>query len=80
MRRQKEAAIGEGDLDTAATLRDREKQLLADKLRREREWIAGVDLQAVIAENERVHRELERLSGLLRQHGIDPNGGTARTA
>jgi ATP-dependent Clp protease ATP-binding subunit ClpC len=80
VRRQKEAAIDAGDLDTAAALRDREKQLLADHLRREREWTAGVDVQAVIAENQRVHRELERLRGLLRQHGIEPNGGTPRTA
>jgi prophage maintenance system killer protein len=80
VRRQKEAAFDAGDLDTAAALRDREKRLLADKLRLERDWTAGVDVQAVIEENQRVHRELERLRGLLRQHGIDPNGGTARTA
>jgi prophage maintenance system killer protein len=80
VRRQKEAAIDTGDFDTAAALRDREKQLLADKLRREREWTAGVDLHAVIDENQRMHRELERLRDLLRQHGIEPNGGTARTA
>jgi prophage maintenance system killer protein len=80
VRRRKNAAIDEGDFDTAATLRDREKQLFADKLRREREWLGGVDLQAVIDENQRAHHELERLRGLLRQHGIDPNGGTARTA
>jgi prophage maintenance system killer protein len=80
VRRQKEAAIDAGDLDTATTLRDREQQLLADKLRREREWMAGVDVAAVVEENQRVHRELERLRGLLRQHGIDPNGGNARTA
>jgi ATP-dependent Clp protease ATP-binding subunit ClpA len=77
MRRQKEAAIDAEDFDTAAALRDREKQLLADQLRREREWTAGVDVQALIAENQRVHRELERLRDLLRQHGIEPNGGTA---
>jgi ATP-dependent Clp protease ATP-binding subunit ClpA len=80
VRRQKEAAIDEREFDTAAALRDREKQLLADKLRREREWTAGVDVQAVIAENQRVHGELERLRDLLRQHGIEPNGGTPRTA
>src|SRR6266542_2762130 len=80
VRRQKEAAIDAEEFDTAAALRDREKQLLGDKLRREREWTAGADVQAVIAENQRVHRELERLRDLLRQHGIEPNGGTARTA
>jgi prophage maintenance system killer protein len=80
VRRRKDAAIDEGDLDTAATLRDREKQLLADKVGREREWTGGVDLQAVVDENQRAHHEIERLRGLLRRHGIDPNGGTARTA
>ncbi len=80
VRRQKEAAIDAGDLDSATALRDQEKQLLADKLRLEREWTGGVDVQVVIAENQRVHRELERLRELLRQHGIEPNGGTARTA
>ena len=80
VRQQKEAAIDAGDFGTAAALRDREKQLLADKLRREREWAAGVDVQAVIAENQRVHREVERLRGLLRRHGIEPDGGTARSA
>jgi prophage maintenance system killer protein len=80
VRRQKEAAFDAGDLETAAALRDREKRLLADKLRLEREWSAGVDVQAVIAENQRVHRELERLRELLRQHGIEPNGGTVQSA
>jgi hypothetical protein len=80
VRRQKEAAFGAGDLDRAAALRDQEKQLLAEKLRLERQWAAGADVQAVIAENQRVHGELDRLRDLLRQHGIEPDGGTARTA
>jgi prophage maintenance system killer protein len=80
VRQQKQAAFDAGDLDRAAALRDQEKQLLADKLRLERQLEAGVDVQAVIAENQRVHRELERLRELLRQHGIEPNGGNARTA
>jgi len=80
VRREKESAINARDLGTAAALRDREKQLLADQTRREQEWIAGIDVQAVIQENHRVHREIERLRDLLRQHGIEPNGGTAQTA
>jgi hypothetical protein len=39
-----------------------------------------VDVQAVIAENQRVYRGLDRLRGLLRGHGIEPDGGAARTA
>ena len=80
VQRQKTAAFEAGDFDSAAALRAREKQLRAEKLRLEHEWAAGVDVRAVIAENQRVHRELDRLRDLLRQHGIEPDGGTARTA
>jgi prophage maintenance system killer protein len=80
VQRQKRAAFEAGDLDSAAALRGRERQLRAEKLRLEQEWAAGADVQAVIAENQRVHRELDRLRTLLRQHGIEPDGGTAQTA
>jgi prophage maintenance system killer protein len=80
VQRQKTAAFEAGDLDSSAALRAREKQLRAEKLRLEAEWAAGADVRAVIAENQRVHRELDRLRGLLRQHGIEPDSGTARTA
>jgi ATP-dependent Clp protease ATP-binding subunit ClpA len=83
VRREKEAAIDAQDFTRAAALRDAEKDLLARKLRRERDWTAGLDLQAVIAENHRLHGEVEHLRGLLRQHGIEPtepNDGTAQSA
>jgi len=80
VQRQKTAAFEAGDLDSTAALRAREKQLRAEKLRLEHQWAAGVDVRAVIAENQRVHRELDRLRDLLRQHGIKPDGGTARSA
>jgi hypothetical protein len=80
VRRQKEAAFDAGDLDSASALRDRERQLLADKLQLEQQLTAGVGGSAMLAENQRLHRELERLRDLLRQHGIEPDGGTARTA
>ena len=80
VQRQKTAAFEAGDLDSSAALRAREKQLRAEKLRLEAEWAAGADVQAVIAENQRVHRELDRLRDLLRKHGIEPDGGTAQTA
>ena len=76
----KETAFDAGDLDGAAALRDRERQLLADKLQLERQLTAGADVREVIAENRRLHRELDRVRGLLRQHGIEPDDGTARTA
>jgi prophage maintenance system killer protein len=80
VQRQKTATFEAGDREGAAALRDREQQLRAEQLRLEQEWAAGVDVPAVIAENQRVHRELDRLRGLFRQHGIEPDGGTARTA
>jgi Clp amino terminal domain, pathogenicity island component/UvrB/uvrC motif len=80
VRRQKQAAIDAEDFDQASELRDREKQLLTGLTKREQEWTAGVDLAAVIQENRNLHREVERLRELLRQHGIEPDGGTAQTA
>jgi ATP-dependent Clp protease ATP-binding subunit ClpC len=80
VRQQKEAAFDAGDLDTAAGLRDQEKQLLADKQRLEQQLAADPGVHALITENQRLHSELERLHVLLRQHGIEPDDGTARTA
>jgi Clp amino terminal domain, pathogenicity island component len=86
VQRLKTLASKDGDPGSAKALRvweglrAREEQLRAEKLRLEHEWAADVDVQAVIAENQRVHRELDRLRDLLRQHGIEPDGGTARTA
>jgi ATP-dependent Clp protease ATP-binding subunit ClpA len=80
VRREKEAAIQAQDFEKAATLRDQEKQLLPRLAERERAWMAGVDLAAVIQENHKLHSEVERLRDLLQRHGIDPDGGTEGTA
>ena len=80
VRRQKEAAFEAGDLDGAAALRDRERELRVGKLGLENLLTGGGDIQAVIAEIQRLHREVDRLRGLLREHGIEPDGGTAQTA
>jgi ATP-dependent Clp protease ATP-binding subunit ClpC len=86
-RRQKEAAIDAEDFERAAASRDQELQLLRRLAQREREWRAGVDLEAVVGENQRLSGEVQRLQGeverlreLLRQHGIEPDGGTTQTA
>ncbi len=76
VRRQKEAAIDAQDYERAAARRDQERQLLARVAERERAWTAGVDLAAVVGENQRLHREVERLRELLRRHGVEPDGGT----
>jgi ATP-dependent Clp protease ATP-binding subunit ClpA len=87
VRRQKVAAIEAQDFDRAAALRDQELQLLERLAEREGEWRAGVDVAAVVQENRRLHGEVQRLHGevqrlraLLRQHGIEPDGGTEQTA
>jgi ATP-dependent Clp protease ATP-binding subunit ClpA len=87
VRRQKEAAIQAQDFDRAAALRDAEEELLAGLAEREGDWRAGVDVAAVVQEVRRLHGEVQRLHGevqglreLLRQHGIEPDGGTTQTA
>jgi hypothetical protein len=83
VRRAKDAAIDAQELDTAAALRVAEKQLLDRRAQRdqmEQMWTAGTDIDAVVEENRRLHQQVERLQDLLRQHGIEPNGGTSKTA
>jgi ATP-dependent Clp protease ATP-binding subunit ClpA len=80
VRQQKEAAIDAEDFDRAAALRDQEKRLLRRLGERQWAWTAGVDVAAVIQENQNLHREVERLRELLRRHGIEPDGGPAETA
>ena len=80
VRQDKQAAFDAGDLEAAAALRDQEKQLFAAKLRLESQLTAGVAGQALLAEIQRLRREVERLRDLLTQHGIEPDSGTARPA
>ncbi|HEY5361912.1 MAG TPA: UvrB/UvrC motif-containing protein [Streptosporangiaceae bacterium] len=77
-RRDKEAAIGAEDFENAAILRDRERELLAEKAARQHEWAsAHLDLPSVAEELRRLGEEVRRLEGLLRQHGIEPKDGAA---
>ena len=67
----KESAIDAQDFETAAVLRDKEKQLLADKTSRQESWAAAhADLPSLT-------EEVERLRGLLGQPGIKPHDGAA---
>jgi ATP-dependent Clp protease ATP-binding subunit ClpA len=79
VRQQKNDAIDAEEFDRAAALRDQERKLAARVAERERAWTAGVDLAAVVGENQRLHREVEHLRDLLHRHGIEPDGGTAQT-
>jgi len=67
VRRDKERAADAQDFESAAVLRDRERQLLDDKAAREQEWAALPPLSD----------EIERLRDLLRRHGIDPQDDAA---
>jgi hypothetical protein len=67
-------------LDFAAALRYRERDLLSDQGRLEHELTASGDLTALIAENRRLMADVDRLRDLLRMHGIEPDGGSARSA
>lgn len=81
VRRQKAAAVEAKDFEGAAALREREERLRAEILRLVREWQAGAEVPAVIAEEDpQARRELDRLREVARQHGINPDGGAARTA
>src|SRR6201989_2435091 len=57
VRREKESAIASQDFEKAAALRDNEKQLLAKKASREKEWKAG-DMDVVAEVNEELIAEV----------------------
>jgi ATP-dependent Clp protease ATP-binding subunit ClpC len=57
VRREKESAIDSQDFEKAASLRDKEKQLLGEKANREREWKAG-DMDVVAEVDEELIAEV----------------------
>jgi ATP-dependent Clp protease ATP-binding subunit ClpA len=71
--REKESAADARDYEQAASLRNREKELLASKAARQQQWAAGHPALPDLAERvQQLTDEVERLRALLRQHGIDP--------
>jgi len=71
VRCDKESAIDAEDFQSAAALRDTEKQLLAERASRQQDLAAArVDLPSLST-------EIERLRELLRRHGIEPQDGAA---
>jgi ATP-dependent Clp protease ATP-binding subunit ClpA len=73
VRREKESAIEAQDFEQAASLRNREKELLVAKAARHEQWVAGHPALPDLAERyQQLADEIERLHALLRQHGIDP--------
>jgi ATP-dependent Clp protease ATP-binding subunit ClpC len=77
-RRNKEAVAGQEDYERAAALRDRERQLLADKVARQQEWAAAhPDLASLAEELHQLSEEVGQLRDLLGQQGIDRHHGAA---
>jgi len=73
IRRDKEAAVDRQDSQAARALRDKEKQLLADRADREKEWAGSAAGRRTVArELDRLNTEVERLRATLREHGIEP--------
>ena len=73
VRREMEAAADRQDSQAATALRDKEKQLLADRADREKEWAGSAAGRRTVArELDRLNTELERLRATLREHGIEP--------
>jgi hypothetical protein len=73
VRAEKDAAIEAQEFAQAASLRNREKELLASKAAQQEQWTAGHPALPVLAERwQELAGEIERLRALLRQHGIDP--------
>jgi ATP-dependent Clp protease ATP-binding subunit ClpC len=68
-----QAAADAQEYEQAASLRDQEKQLLADKAALQEQWAAEHPALPSVAEQfQQLSGEIERLRALLRQHGIDP--------
>jgi ATP-dependent Clp protease ATP-binding subunit ClpC len=73
VRRDEQAAAARQDSGAATALRDKEKQLLADRADREKEWAgSAAGRRTVAGELDRLNTELERLRAALREHGIEP--------
>ena len=67
----KDAALDAGDQGQAATARETEKQLIAEREQLIAEWSAGADVAALGREIDRLRDEVHRLQDLLLRHGID---------
>jgi len=78
VRREKEAAIERQDFVAAAALRDQEKQLLAARAGRDKEWAEAAAGRTPLAQElDRVKAELERLRAVLRERDIAPGDDAA---
>jgi ATP-dependent Clp protease ATP-binding subunit ClpC len=78
VRREKKSAVGTEEYEKAATLRDKERRLLAERASRQEQWTdAQLDLPALAERIRLLSEEMEGLRGVLRQQGIEPQDGVA---
>ena len=76
--RDRHAAVDAQDYERAASLRDQEKDLLAQQASRREQWAAAhPDLPSLAEKLRHLGDEIERLRALLREHGIEPKDGAA---
>jgi ATP-dependent Clp protease ATP-binding subunit ClpA len=76
VRLDKEAAVDRQDFEAAAAQRDKEKDLLTARATREKEWReSGAGRPSLASELSRVKSELDRLREIVREHGLEPDGG-----
>ncbi len=74
---EREAAADAQEYEQAASLRDRGKELLAEKAARQAEWSAShPDLASLAEKCQELNSEIDRLRTLLRQHGLEAEGTT----
>ena len=73
VRGEKQSAIDAQEYEQAASLRDRERQLLATKAERQHEWaVSHPGLPSLAEQCQQLSGEIEGLRAVLREHGIEP--------
>jgi chromosome segregation ATPase len=78
VRGERQAAADAQEYEQAASLRDQERQLLAEKAAHQQEWDdAHTSLPRLAERCSQLSEELDRLRALLRQHGIEPEDKSA---
>ncbi len=76
--RDRHAAVDAQEFERAASLRDQEKDLLAQQASRQQQWAtAHPDLPSLAEQVRVLGDEIERLHALLRERGIEPEDGAA---
>jgi ATP-dependent Clp protease ATP-binding subunit ClpC len=78
VRGERHAAADAQEYEQAASLRDREKELLAARTAQQEQWAAARPSLPDLAERcQQLAEEIERLHAQLRQHDIDPQDRSA---